>query len=383
MVLRITRTFPGGAGVKRVTIPIVLNLLWSDATMEQIVRLGVDLAKRVIQLHGVDSRERVVLRRAVATDRLAEFVVQLPPCVIAMEACSTAHHWARKFEKFGHTVRLIAPQFVAPYRKGGPSGKNDAADAEAICEAASRPTMRFVPAKSLQQQGVMTLHRMRQGWIEERTALINRLRGLLAEFGLALAQRTAALSRIPDMIEDATNDLPACARAAMKAGWQHLGLINEHVASLDREIRSHAKADDRARRIMELPGVGPLTASALVAAVGDARDFKTSRQFAAWLGLTPSQSSSGGKTQLGRITKRGDGYIRMLLIMGARSALLTAPRRCDRISRWLLDLQAKVGWRKALVALANKHARIIWNMLTKNEGFVADHIPKAFLPSVA
>ena len=161
--------------------------------MEQIVRLGVDLAKRVIQLHGVDAGERVVLRRAVPADRLAEFIVQLPPCVIAMEACSTAHHWARRFAGFGHTVRLIAPQFVTPYRKGGVSGKNDAADAEAICEAASRPSMRFVPAKNLQQQSVMTLHRMRQGWIEERTALINRLRGLLAEFGLNLPQRTAAL----------------------------------------------------------------------------------------------------------------------------------------------------------------------------------------------
>lgn len=349
--------------------------------MGQIVRLGVDLAKRVIQLHGVDAGERVVLRRAVQTDRLAEFIVQLPPCVIAMEACSTSHHWARKFTEFGHTVRLIAPQFVTPYRKGGVSGKNDAADAEAICEAASRPTMRFVPTKNVQQQGVMTLHRMRQGWIEERTALINRLRGLLAEFGLSLAQRTAALKRIPDILEDATNDIPGAARTALMAGWQHLGLINERVVTLDREIRAHAKADERVRRIMELPGVGSLTASALIAAVGDAREFKTSRQFAAWLGLTPSQNSSGGKMQLGRITKRGDGYVRMLLIMGARSALLTAPRRSDRISRWLLELQTKVGWRKALVALANKHARIIWNLLTKKEGFLVDHVPKGFSPS--
>jgi transposase len=349
--------------------------------MEQIVRLGVDLAKRVIQLHGVDAGERVVLRRAVPADRLAEFIVQLPPCVIAMEACSTAHHWARRFAGFGHTVRLIAPQFVTPYRKGGVSGKIDAADAEAICEAASRPSMRFVPTENLQQQSVMTLHRMRQGWIEERTALINRLRGLLAEFGLNLPQRTAALKCIPDILEDATNEVPGAARAALMAGWQHLGLINERVVAFDRQIRAHAKADEGARRIMALPGVGSLTASALIAAVGDARDFKTSRQFAAWLGLTPSQNSSGGKMQLGRITKRGDGYVRMLLIIGARSALLTAPRRSDRISRWLVDLRAKVGWRKALVALANKHARIIWNLLTKKEGFVVDHIPDGFSPS--
>lgn len=180
--------------------------------MEQIVRLGIDLAKRVIQLHGVDARGRVVLRRSVASDRLAETLVQFPPCLVAMEACSTAHHWARKLTALGHTVRLIAPQFVAPYRKGGPSGKNDTADAEAICEAASRPTMRFVPAKTLEQQGIMTVHRMRQGWIEERTALINRLRGLLSEFGLTLPQRVGALKQIPDLLEDASHDMPGMAR---------------------------------------------------------------------------------------------------------------------------------------------------------------------------
>jgi transposase len=351
--------------------------------MEQIVRLGIDLAKRVIQLHGVDARERVVLRRSVPADKLAELVVQLPPCLIAMEACSTAHHWARKLTALGHSVRLIAPQFVAPYRKGGTSGKNDAADAEAICEAASRPTMRFVPVKNVHQQGIMTMHRMRQGWIEERTALINRVRGLLAEFGLTMPQRTAALQRIPEILEDASNEMPGAARVVLMAGWQHLGVINERIAELDREIRSHAKADESARRIMELPGVGALTASAVVAVIGDAREFKSSRQFAAWLGLTPSQNSSGGRVQLGRITKRGDGYVRMLLIMGARSALLTAPRRGDRISRWLVELHAKVGWRKALVALANKHARIIWNMLTKKEAFVVDHLPASFATNPA
>jgi len=346
--------------------------------MEQIVRLGVDLAKRVIQVHGVAAHGRVVLRRSVSADRFAEFMVQLPHCLVAMEACSTAHHWARKLAAFGHAVRLIAPQFVAPYRKGGVSGKNDAADAEAICEAASRPSMRFVPAKSVQQQCILTLHRMRQGWMEERTALINRIRGLLAEFGIALPQRTQGLRGIPEILEDGSNELPGPARVVLMAGWQHLGLLNERVAELDREIRTHAKADERARRIMEMPGVGALTASALVAAVGDAREFKNSRQFAAWLGLTPSQNSSGGKVQLGRITKRGDSYVRMLLIMGARSALLTAPRRSDRISRWLVELHAKVGWRKALVALANKHARIIWNLLAKREAFVANHVPAAF-----
>lgn len=346
--------------------------------MDKLVRLGIDLAKRVIQLHGVDACERVVVRRSLSVDKLAEFMVQIPPCLVAMEACGTAHHWARKFTTFGHKVRLIAPQFVAPYRKGGASGKNDAADAEAICEAASRPTMRFVPIKDVHQQGVMTMHRMRQGWIEERTALINRMRGLMAEFGLSLPQRTAALQRIPDLLEDASNEMPGTVRVVLMEGWRHLAVINDRVVELDREIRSQVKNDEHARRIMEIPGVGALTASALVSAVGEAREFRSARQFAAWLGLTPRQNSSGGKTQLGSITKRGDGYIRMLLINGARSALLTAPRRADRISRWLVELEAKVGWRKALVALANKHARIIWNLLRKKERFVPNHVPAAF-----
>ena len=185
------------------------------------------------------------------------------------------------------------------------------------------------------------------------------------------------------LLEDGSNEIPGIARAALTAGWQHLGAIDEQIASVDRTIRSHAKAHETARRIMELPGIGVLTASAIIASVGDAREFKNSRQFAAWLGLTPSQSSSGGKVQLGRITKRGDGYIRMLLVVGAHSALLTAPRRTDRISRWLIELQTKVGWRKAVVALANKHARIIWNMLTKKEAYVANHVPAAFATTPA
>lgn len=346
--------------------------------MEQVSRLGIDLAKRVVQLHGVGLHERPVLRRSVSVVRLAEFMVRMPPCVVAMEACSTAHWWARRFAAMGHTVKLIAPQFVAPYRKGGASGKNDAADAEAICEAAGRPSMRYVPAKTVEQQSVATLHRMRQGWIEERTALINRMRGLLAEFGLSLPQRVEALRQIPELLEDAGNELPGAARCVLAAGWEHLQLLGQRVGAVERQIEQHARTDERAARIMELPGVGPITASALIAAVGDAHEFRNARQFAAWLGLTPRQNSSGGKTQLGAITKRGDGYVRMLLILGARSALMTAARRTDRVSRWLRDLEARLGWRKALVALANKHARIIWVLLRRNDALDLNHVPSCF-----
>jgi len=204
--------------------------------MEQVSRLGVDLAKRVIQLHGVDRLERPVLGRAISIDRFAEFMIRMPPCVVAMEACSTAHFWARKLSAMGHSVKLIAPQFASPYRKGGPSGKNDAADAEAICEAAGRPSMRFVPAKTLEQQGVATLHRMRQGWVEERTASINRLRALLAEFGLSLPQRVEALGQIPELLEDASNELPGAARVVLSAGWEHVKLLGIRVAEVERQI---------------------------------------------------------------------------------------------------------------------------------------------------
>ncbi|MEB2499834.1 IS110 family transposase [Burkholderia cenocepacia] len=348
--------------------------------MEAVSRMGVDLAKRVIQLHCVDRQEHVILRRSIPTERFAEFMSRLQPCDVAMEACASAHHWARKLTAMGDSVRLIAPQFVAPYRKGGARCKNDAADAEAICEAAARPTMRFVQVKTVEQQGIATLHRMRQGWLEERTALINRLRGLLAEFGITIPQRIEALRRIPEILEDANNELPGITRGALYAAWEHLKVLDERMREVDRQIEQHAKQDDRASRIMALPGVGPITASALIAAVGNAREFKNGRQFAAWLGLAPRQNSSGGKSQLGSITKRGDSYLRMLLVLGARSALMTAGRRTDRLSRWLQEVQGRLGWQKALVALANKHARIIWALLTRDESFRPDHVPACFTP---
>jgi transposase len=343
--------------------------------MEKITRVGVDLAKNVMQVHAIDAAERVVVRKAIARERFMIWFANLEPCLVAMEACSAAHYWARKLRTLGHEVRLIPPQFAAPYRKGGPHVKNDAQDAEAICEAASRPHMRFVPVKSPAQQSVLVLHRMRTGFVEERTALVNRLRGLLAEFGVFLAQGIRTLHQhIVDRIEDGSNELAGPARQALMRGWAQCQALDQEIAWLDKQIAEHAGLDPQAQRCMDVCGVGPLTASAAVATVVDARQFKNSRQMAAWIGTVPRQNSSGGKQRLGRITKQGNDYLRTLLFQGARSAVLTAHRRDDRLSRWIVQLQARVGYYKTLVAVANKHARILWAVLAKGEKFDPSHM---------
>lgn len=329
--------------------------------MEQITTVGIDLAKRVFAVHAVDGSGRVVLRRKVGREQLVELVARLPPCRIGMEACSGAHAWAREFLPYGHQVKLMAPRFVTPYRK---SGKNDGNDAEAICEAVSRPNMRFVPVKSVEQQALLVLHRTRQGFITERTALINRIRGLLTEFGVILPQgpeavRRQALSR--------AEVLPLLARRMVEDLRLHLRLLDERIAAYDRELDTCARQSEAARRLMQIRGLGPLTALAIVATVGDARDFVSGRQFTAWLGLTPRQHSSGGKTRLGHITKRGDAYLRGLLVQGARAVLHTAQRHPDRLSQWALALRARRGYRRTLVAIAAKNARIAWALLSKNQ----------------
>lgn len=255
----------------------------------------------------------------------------------------------------------MAPKFVAPYRK---SGKNDGNDAEAICEAVARPSMRFVPVKSVEQQALLTLHRVRLGFVEERTATINRIRGLLAEFGVVLPQRAIELRRGATA---ALEPLPLPAARALTDLLKHVRLLDERIGEYDRELEQHARSDPRAQRIQALSGVGPISASALVASVADAREFNNGRQFAAWLGLTPKQYSTGGKTRLGRITAHGDPYLRTLLIMGARSMLQNAPKRTDRLARWALAVRARRGYHRACVAIAAKHARIIWAMLAKNQ----------------
>jgi transposase len=290
-----------------------------------------------------------------------ELVAQLPACTIGLEACSGAHDWARRFAKFGHTVKLMAPKFVAPYRR---RGKNDSNDAEAICVAVSRPSMRFVPVKTLEQQATLTLHRVRLGFVEERTATINRIRGLLAEFGVVLPQRAMEVRR---GARAALEQLPPLASRALADLLTHVRTLDDRVAEYERELEQHARHDERAKRIQALSGIGPISASAIVASVADAREFCSGRQFAAWLGLTPKQYSTGGKTRLGRITAHGDPYLRTLLIMGARSMLQTALRRTDRLARWALSVRERRGYHRACVAIAAKHARIVWAMLAKRE----------------
>lgn len=329
--------------------------------MSNVTTVGIDLAKQVFSVHGVDAAGRAVLRRTVRREQLAALVAQWPACLIGMEACSGAHEWARRFQRLGHTVRLMAPKFVAPYRK---SGKNDGNDAEAICEAVSRPNMRFVPIKSVEQQSVLTLHRVRQGFVEERTATINRTRGLLAEFGHVLPQRAIELRRrLPALL----GQLPALAARALADLQAHVQRLDQLILDYERELERLARGDERAQRVQELYGVGPLSASALIASVGNAHEFDNGRQFAAWLGLVPRQYSTGGKTRLGHITRRGDPYLRTLLIMGARAVLQAAPRREDRLSRWALSLRERRGYHRTCVAIAARNAQIIWALLSGNQ----------------
>ena len=329
--------------------------------MEQVTTVGIDLAKNVFSLHGVNAAGRAVLRRTVRRERLVQTVAGLAPCLIGMEACSGAHEWGRRFERYGHTVKLMAPKFVAAYRK---SGKNDGNDAEAVCEAVSRPSMRFVPVKSLEQQALLAMHRVRHGFVVERTAIINRLRGLMAEFGVVLPLGPVTVRR---QAASAAEALPELARQAVADLLEQLHLLDGRIEAYDREIEAQAKLCEPARRLMQIRGIGATTALAIVASVGNAREFKNGRQFAAWIGLVPSQYSSGGKSRLGHISKRGDAYLRNLLVQGARSVLHTAALHDDRLSRWALKLQDRRGYYRTLVAIANKNARIAWALLAKNQ----------------
>jgi len=332
-----------------------------------IVTLGIDLAKNVFALHGVDATGRAMLvRPSVARGKLLELVASLPPCLIGMEACSGAHHWARLFAAHGHTVRLMAPKFVVPYRLSGKRGKTDAADAAAICEAVTRPNMRFVPPKSIEQQSQLLVHRARQGFVQQRTATINRIRGLLSEFGIVLPLKAATVRR--EAMRQ-LEDLPGWANTVIGDLLSEVSRLDERIAQYDHHIDAIAKASAPARQLMQLPGVGPTTATALVAMIGNAREFHCGRQLSAWLGLVPGQYSSGGKQRLGRITKTGNPYLRMLLILGGRAVLASAKDKSDAVSRWAVRLQARVGYWKAVVAVAAKNARMCWAVLSRGESF--------------
>jgi transposase len=332
-----------------------------------ILYVGIDLAKNIFAIHGVnDAGKPELVRPSVARGKLLELIALLPPCVIGMEACSGAHHWARLFITHGHTVRLMAPKFVSPYRLSGKQGKNDATDAAAICEAVQRPNMRFVPIKSLEQQSQLGVHRVRQGFVEQRTATINRIRGLLSEFGVVLPLRASTVRK---QAMACLEDLPGWSNTVIGDLLNELTRLDERIALYDRHLAQMAHEDSRAQRLMRLRGVGPTTATALLAMIGNGHEFRCGRQFAAWLGLVPSQYSSGGKARLGHITKAGDPYMRSLLVLGARAVLNSAKNKTDGISRWAAALAERRGYWRAIVAIAAKNARMAWAVLARGEQF--------------
>lgn len=313
--------------------------------------VGIDLAKNVFQVHGINTHGKVELKKQLKRDQMAAFFVNLPVCLIGIEACGSAHHWARKLQSMGHTVRLIAPQFVKPYVK---TNKNDVADAEAICEAVGRPNMRFVPVKDVEQQAVLALHRVRQGFIKARTAQANQIRGLLAEFGLIIPQGIDHIAtRVPELIEDATDELPGSFRLLVERLLDHLKVLDKQVIELEVQIKDWHRKSELSRKLEQIPGIGPVTASALVATIGDAKSFENGRQLAAWMGLVPKQHSTGGKSRLQGISKRGDTYLRTLLIHGARSAILAAQCKAQQADSWLTKLLQRRSPNVVAVALAN------------------------------
>jgi transposase len=333
----------------------------------EITTIGIDLAKDVFELHGVDGKGRVVLQRRLTRKRLLECLAKVPACLVGMEACGSAHYWAREISKLGHEVRLMSPQFTRAYVKGN---KNDANDAAAICEAVSRPSMRFVPVKNQPQQDIAALHRVRAQLIKNRTALANQIRGLLGEYGIVVVQGIDRLRRaLPVILEDEANGLSGMFRETLAEMGERLRWLDERCRRYELRIELVFRQDERAKRLGQIEGVGPLIATALVAAVGNAREFKSGRELAAWLGLVPRQHSSGGRSVLLGISKRGDRYLRALIIHGARAALRVAERKRDPRSIWISRIKLRRGPNVAAVALANKNARVMWALLVRGDQY--------------
>jgi len=330
---------------------------------QSIKILGIDLAKSIFQLHGNDQDGHCVLSKRLTRSKLAEFLATLPRCIVAMEACGSAHHWGRKFREYGHEVKLIAPQFVKPYVKGN---KNDMQDAEAIAEAASRPTMRFVGIKSVEQQEIQSIHRVRERLVRDRTALGNQIRGILQEYGIIFNEGLHHLRReLPQMLSMADSGLGVRTCALIQDLVSELLRLDERIGYYEHEIKTVSRDSELCQRLEGIPGIGPITSTALIASVGDARVFKNGREFAAFLGLVPKQRSSGGRSLLLGISKRGDGYLRKLLVHGARSVVSHNGRRLDkdRRSQWISSLEERRGMNRTAVALANKNARIAWALM--------------------
>jgi len=329
--------------------------------------LGIDLAKSIFHLHGVDAHGRAVLRKRLSRAQLLPFIVNLPRCVVAMEACGSAHYWGREVERLGHTARLISPRFVKAYLK---SNKNDRNDAEAICEAAARHSMRFVAVKSLEQQETQELHRARKQLIKTICSLASQIRAFLAEHGVVIAKGFAPLHRVlPELRESC--ELNPLFRELLSEMAERLGVLEERRRDYDKLIERVYRGDERCQRLGQIEGVGPLTATALVAAVGDGKSFPSGRHLSAWLGLVPRQYSTAGRTVLLSISKRGDQYLRALLVEGARSAIVAAARKKDPRSNWITRLVTRRGPCIAAVAVANRNARICWALLNKGEAYRA------------
>ena len=333
--------------------------------------VGIDLAKSIFQVHGIDKRGKVVAQKRLRRSKVLEFFAQLPSCLIGMEACSSAHYWARKLREQGHEVKLMAPQFVKPYVK---ANKTDAADAEAICEAVTRPTMRFVPIKSIDQHAVLSLHRARSGFVKSRSAQANQIRGLLGEFGIVLPQGIVHVARrLPDIIEDAENGLPMVFRELLLRLRSYLLELNRQIEELEGQIAIWHKNNEESQRLANIPGVGILTASAMVASIGDAKCFKNGRELAAWLGLVPRQHSSGGKPLLLGISKRGDAYLRTLLVHGARSVVRVAANKQTPADKWTNEMSTRRHINVVSVARANKNARIAWALLAHKRDYDGEY----------
>ena len=325
--------------------------------------IGLDLAKSVFQVHGVDAQGKVVVTKRLRRDAVLAFFANLAPCVVGMEACAGSHFWAREITRLGHTVRLMAPQYVKPYIK---RQKNDRADAEAICEAVQRPSMRFVAVKSEEQQSTLAIHRVRETLVAQKTQLINALRAHLAEFGIVAPQGAGKVSQLTAVVADPEDTrVPALARTVLQGLVDQLRDTERRVEDLDAQLAEQAEANEVCQRLMTVPGIGPVAATALAATVGDATVFESGRHLAAWLGLVPRQTSSGGKERLGGISKAGDGYLRRMLVNGARAVM----RWHGKTSPWLAGLLARRPFNVAVVALANKLARIAWAVLRRGEDF--------------
>ena len=340
----------------------------------KITTIGIDLAKNVFQVHGIDESGKAVLRKQLKRKDVASFFANFEPCLIGMEACGSAHHWARKLAVLGHAVRLMSPQFVKPYVK---TNKSDRNDAEAICEAVGRANMRFVAVKTPDQQALLSVHRARQGFVKARTAQANQIRGLLAEFGIVIPRGIGHIAKaLPEILEDGENALPGMMRELFARLGENLKQMDQQVEELERQIKLWHRENEQSRKLEAIAGIGPITASALVATLGDAKSFKNARQVPAWLGMVPRHEGTGGKAKLGRISKRGDVYVRTLLIHGARSVIRQLERKPDSPDGWLKKLIARRNKNVAAVALAARNARIAWALLAHERSYVHGYTAK-------